>query len=80
MTLFVLLTVKCFGHEVGFILHQFNPKKLQFIKFLLSPQKRPKKVHKVNELLPAFSEELYANMKPLYDLFHESLKFRWEKN
>ena len=32
---FVLLTIKYFGHEVGFILHRFNPERLQAIKYLL---------------------------------------------
>ena len=32
----------------------------------------------MNSFLPFF-EELYANMKPLYDLLHEKLKFRYVK-
>ena len=29
-----------------------------------------------NELLSAFFDEFYANMKPLYGFFHENVKFQ----
>ena len=32
-----------------------------------------------NELLPAFFDELQANLKSLYDLFHGDVKLQWKK-
>ena len=39
----------------------------------------PGEIRFFNELLPAFFDEFYANMKPMYDFSHENVKFQQKK-
>ena len=52
-------------------LNQFNSKLLQFVKFLLL-------LDSMN-IYTNFTDKPHVNMKPLYDLLHDKIKFYWNK-
>ena len=75
----MLLNVKFLGHEIGNNTIKPIPSKIEAIKKIPSPKDKKD----VMQFLGSFSfyskfiEKLQINLKPLYTLLHDDIKFQW---
>ena len=76
---YMLLKVKFLGHEIGKNTIKPIPSKIEAIKKIPSPKDK-KVVMQLLESVNFYSkiiEKLHINLKPLYSLLHDDVKFQW---
>ena len=82
----MLLKVKFLGHEIGNNTIKPIPSKIEAIKRIASPKEKKDVMQFLGSVnfYSKFIEKLHINLKPLYTLLHDDVKFQWtpelEKN
>ena len=82
----MLLKVKFLGHEIGNNTIRPIPSKIEAIKRISSPKEKKDVMQFLGSVNfhSKFIEKLHINLKPLYTLLHDDVKFQWtpelEKN
>ena len=77
---YMLLKVKFLGHEIGNNTIKPIPSKVEAIKRIPSPKEKKDVMQflgSVNFFFSKFIEKLHINLKPLYTLLHDDIKFQW---
>ena len=74
-----LLKVKFLGHEIGNNTIEPIPSKIGAIKKIPSPKDRKDVMQSLGSVNfhSKFIEKLHINLKPLYTLLHDDVKFQW---
>ena len=82
----MLLKEKLLGHEIGNNTSKPIPSKIEAIKRILTPKEKKDVMQILGSVnfYSKFIEQLHINLKPLYTLIHDDVKFQWtpelEKN
>ena len=78
-TFYMLLKVKFLGHEIGNNTIKPIPSKIDAIKRIPSPKEKKDvmQFHGSVNFYSKFIEKLHVNLKPLYTLLHDDVKFQW---
>ena len=76
---YMLLKVKFLGHEIGNNTIKPIPSKVEAIKKILSPKDKKDVMQFLGSVnfYSKFIEKLHINLKPLYILLHDDVKFQW---
>ena len=76
---YMLLKVKFFGHEIGNDTIKPIPSKIEAIKRIPSPTEKKDVMQFLGSVnfYSKFIEKLHVNLKPLYTLLHDDVKFQW---
>ena len=76
---YMLLKVKFLGHEIGNNTIKPIPSKIEAIKRIPSPKEKKDVMQFLGSLNfhSKFIEKLHINLKPLYTLLHDDVKFQW---
>ena len=76
---FMLLKVKFLGHEIGNNTIKPIPSKIEAIKRIPSPTDKKDVMQFLGSVnfYSKFIEKLQINLKPLYTLLHDDVKFQW---
>ena len=76
---YMLLKVKFLGHENGNNTIKPIPSKIEAIKRIPSPKKKKDVMQFLGSVnfYSKFIEKLHINLKPLYTLLHDDVKFQW---
>ena len=76
---YMLLKVKFLGHEIGNNTIKPIPSKIEAIKRIPSPKEKKDVMQFLGSanFYSNFIEKLYINLKPLYTLLHDDVKFQW---
>ena len=76
---YMLLKVKFFGHEIGNNTIKPIPSKIEAIKRIPSPKAKEDVMQFLGSVnfYSKFVEKLHINLKPLYTLLHDDVKFQW---
>ena len=76
---YMLLEVKCLGHEKGNNTIKPIPSKIEAIKKIPSPKNKKDVMQFLGSanFYYKFIEKLHRNLKPLYTLLHDDVKFQW---
>ena len=74
--LFTLPKVKFLGHEIGNNTIKPSPSKIEAIK-RISSTKEKKDIMQFLGSVNFYSKKLQINLKPLYTLLHDDVKFQW---
>ena len=76
---FMLLTVKCLGHENVSKTIEPNQPKIAAIRKILSPTAKIELMRFIGStnFHSKFIEKLHVNLKPLYELLHDNFNFLW---
>ena len=76
---YMLLTVKFFGHEKGNNTITPIPSKIEAIKRIPAPKDKKDVMQFLGRVnfYSKFIEKLHINLKPLYTLLHDDVKFQW---
>ena len=76
---YVLLKVKFLGHEIGNNTIKLIPSKIEAIKRIPSPKEKKDVMQFLGSVnfYSKFIEKLHINLKPLYTLLHDDVKFQW---
>ena len=75
----MLLKVKFLGHEIGNNTIKPIPSKIEAIKRIPSPKEKKDVMQILGSVnfYSKFIEKLHINLKPLYTLLHDDVKFQW---
>ena len=75
----MLLKVKFLGHEIGNNTIKPIPSKIEAIKRIPSPKEKKDVMQFLGSVnfYSKFIEKLHINLKPLYTLLHDDVKFQW---
>ena len=78
-TFYMLLKVKFLGHEIGNNTIKPIPSKIEAIKRIPSPKEKKDVMQFLGSVnfYSKFIEKLHINLKPLYTLLHDDVKFQW---
>ena len=76
---YMLLKVKFLGHEIGNNTIKPIPSKIEAIKRIPSPKEKKDVMQFLGSVnfYSKFIEKLHINLKPLYTLLHDDVKFQW---
>ena len=76
---YMLLKVKFLGHEIGNNTIKPTPSKIEAIKRIPSPKEKKDVMQFLGSVnfYSKFIEKLHINLKPLYTLLHDDVKFQW---
>ena len=76
---YMLLKVKFLGHEIGNNTIKPIPSKIEAIKRIPSPKEKKDVMQFLGSVYfySKFIEKLHINLKPLYTLLHDAVKFQW---
>ena len=76
---YMLPKVKFRGHELGNITINSIPSKIEAIKTIPSPKEKKDGMQFLGSVnfYSKFIEKLHINLKPLYTLLHDDVKFQW---
>ena len=76
---YMLPKVKFLGHEIGNHTIKLIPSKIEAIKRIPSPKERKDVMQFLDSVnfYSKFIEKLHINLKPLYTLLHDDVKFQW---
>ena len=76
---YMLLKVKFLGHEIGKNTFKPVPSKIEAIKKIPSPKDKKDVMQFLGSVnfYSKFIEKLHINLKPLYTLLHDDVKFQW---
>ena len=76
---YMLLKVKFFGHEIGSNTIKPIPSKIDAIKRIPPPKEKKDVMQFLGSVnfYSKFIEKLHINLKPLYTLLHDVVKFQW---
>ena len=76
---YMLLKVKFLGHEIGNDTIKPIPSKTEAIKRIPSPKDKKDVMQFLGSVnfYSKFIEKLHINLKPLYTLLHDDIKFQW---
>ena len=76
---YMLLKVKFLGHEIGNNTIKPIPSKIDAIKRIPSPKEKKDVMQFLGSVnfYSKFIEKLHINLKPLYTLLHDDVKFQW---
>ena len=76
---YMLLKVKFLGHEIGNNTLKPIPSKIEAIKRIPSPKEKKDVMQFLGSVnfYSKFIEKLHINLKPLYTLLHDYVKFQW---
>ena len=76
---YMLLKVKFLRHEIGNNTIKPIPSKIDAIKKIPSPKEKKDVMQFLGSVnfYSKFVEKLYINLKPLYTLLHDDIKFQW---
>ena len=76
---YMLLKVKFLGHEIGNNTIKPIPSKIEAIKRIPSPKEKKDVMQFLGSVnfFSKFIEKLLINLKPLYTLLHDDIKFQW---
>ena len=76
---FMLLKVKCLGHEIGYNTNKPIHSKVDAIHTIPSPASKVALMSFIGALnfYTKFIEKLHINSKPFYDLLHENTSWSW---
>ena len=75
---YMLLEVKFLGHEIGNNTIKPIPSKIEAIKRIPSPKEKKNVMQFLGSVIfySKFVEKLHINLKPLYTLLHDEVKFQ----
>ena len=75
----MLLNVEFLGHEIGNNTIKSIPSKIDAIKRILSSKVKKDVMQFLGSVnfYSKFIEKLHINLKPLYTLLHDDVKFQW---
>ena len=78
-SIYMLLKVKFLGHEIGNTTIKPIPSKIEAIKKIPSPKEKKDVMQFLGSVnfYSKFVEKLHINLKPLYTLLHDDVKFQW---
>ena len=76
---YILIKVKFLGHEIGNNTIKPISSKIEAIKRIPSPQEKKDVMQYLGSVnfYSKFIEKLHNNLKPLYTLLHDDVKFQW---
>ena len=76
---YILLKVNFLGHEIGNNSIKPIPSKIEAIKRIPSPKEKKDVMQFLGSVhfYSKFFEKLHINLKPLYTLLHDNVKFQW---
>ena len=76
---YMLLKVKFLGHEIGNNTIKPIPSKIDAIKKIPSPEEKKDVMQFLGSVnfYSKFIEKIHINLKPLYTLLHDDVKFQW---
>ena len=76
---YMLLKVEFLGHEIGNTTIKPIPSKMEAIKKIPSPKDKKDVMQFLGSVnfYSKFIEKLHINLKPLYTLLHDDIKFQW---
>ena len=76
---YMLLKIEFLGHEIGNSKIKLIPSKNQAIKRIPSPKEKKDVMQILGSVnfSSKFIENLHINLKPLYTLLHDDVKFQW---
>ena len=76
---YILLKVNFLGHEIGNNSIKPIPSKIEAIKRIPSPKEKKDVMQFLGSVhfYSKFFEKLHINLKPLYTLLHDDVKFQW---
>ena len=76
---YMLLKVKFLGHEIGNNTIKPIPSKIEAIKRIPFPKEKKDNMQFLGSVnfYSKFFEKLHINLKPLYTLLHDDVKFQW---
>ena len=76
---YMLLKVKFFRHEIGNNTIELVPSNIEAIKKIPSPNDKKNVMQFLGSVnfYSKFIEKLHINLKPLYTLLHDDVKFKW---